>query len=414
MDQRTQREPAVRAGLKVLMVAPTSFFNDYGGHIRILEETLTLQSLGHQVTIVTYYMGQEVDGVNIQRTRALPWRPDYEVGSSRHKVAFDAYLAAKVLKLGWQLRPDIVHGHMHEGALIGGLVARLLRVPAVFDYQGSLTGEMVDHGFLDPKGRYYSWMRRLERFICHLPDAILTSSERAQQNLSQEFGVKTTVIHALPDCVDMERFNPEKMDSGQKLELKRSLDIPAERNVVAYLGLLADYQGIPQLIEAAAKLVQDGADIHFLVMGYPKVNYYRQMAQAAGVADRMTFTGRISYEEAPKLLSLGDMAVSAKVSATEGSGKVLNYMAMAQPVVASDTPVHREYLDSLGIYGPPGDADGLVRGFKWLIEDASRAKALGKQLQQRARKKYSWREAGERIDALYRRLVGQTERLPEG
>lgn len=397
--------PAEGRGLKVLMVAPTSFFNDYGGHIRILEEALALERLGHHVVVATYYMGNDVDGVDVRRTQALPWHPDYEVGSSRHKIAFDAFLAPKVLQLGLQLRPDIVHGHMHEGALIGGLVARLLRIPVVFDYQGSLTGEMVDHGFLDPEGAYYRWMRRLERFICHLPDAILTSSIRAEQNLSNDFGVEGDLIHALPDCVDIGRFDPGKLDSGQKGQLKQSLGIPAERTVIAYLGLLADYQGIPQVVEAAAKLARDGANVHFLMMGYPRVEVYQQMAREAGVAERMTFTGKMSYQDAPTYLALGDMAVSAKVSATEGSGKVLNYMAMGQPVVASDTAVHREYLDSLGIYGPPGDADGLVRGFKWLLADEARARELGDRLRRRAEQKYSWQAAGRRIEALYRYLL---------
>jgi glycosyltransferase involved in cell wall biosynthesis len=174
---------------------------------------------------------------------------------------------------------------------------------------------------------------------------------------------------------------------------------------VAYLGLLADYQGIPQLVEAAARLVNEGANVHFLIMGYPRVGYYRQMAQAAGVAGHMTFTGKMSYEQAPNYLALGDLAVSAKVSATEGSGKVLNYMAMAQPVVASDTPVHREYLDKLGVYGPPGEADGLVQGFRSLLEDGDRARVLGERLQARARERYSWEAAGQRIEAIYRRLV---------
>jgi hypothetical protein len=44
---------------------------------------------------------------------------------------------------------------MHEGALIGGLLARLLRVPLVFDFQGSMTGEMVDHNFLRRDGRLF-------------------------------------------------------------------------------------------------------------------------------------------------------------------------------------------------------------------------------------------------------------------
>ena len=48
---------------KVLMIAPTSFFSDYGGHIRILEETLALQERGHQITIATYYKGRDLPGI---------------------------------------------------------------------------------------------------------------------------------------------------------------------------------------------------------------------------------------------------------------------------------------------------------------------------------------------------------------
>jgi len=138
------------------MIAPTSFFSDYGGHIRILEETRALQARGVEVAIVTYYKGNDVPGLDIRRTVPLPWHTDYEVGSSRHKLAFDAYLAAKALAEARRFRPDIIHGHMHEGALIGGAPARLLGVPLVFDFQGSLSAEMVDHHFLDPQGAI--WM----------------------------------------------------------------------------------------------------------------------------------------------------------------------------------------------------------------------------------------------------------------
>ena len=42
---------------RVLMIAPTSFFADYGCHVRIYEEVRILQQLGHQVTVVTYRTG---------------------------------------------------------------------------------------------------------------------------------------------------------------------------------------------------------------------------------------------------------------------------------------------------------------------------------------------------------------------
>ena len=404
-------EKAVDTGtgkpLRILMIAPTSFFSDYGGHIRILEETRALQNLGHSVVILTYYKGSDMPGLDIRRTSPLPWRTDYEVGSSRHKLAFDFYLAISAIVQGLKIRPDLVHGHMHEGALIGSLVSRILRVPLVFDYQGSMTAEMVDHKFLDPSGLIFPLAHRLERFISkHLPDAILTSSLQARQVLCEEFHVNEDIIHPLPDCADTERFRPDLLTVQQSFELRQRLNIPNDRIIVAYLGLMTDYQGIPFLIEAAAILKQAGEPIHFLIMGYPNVDYYETLAHEADVSDYITFTGRIEYRDAPQYLSLGDIAIAPKVSATEGSGKLLNYMALAQPIVAFDTPVHREYLNDLGEYVPPGDVISLANAIKIFAYDREKRETLGRQLRIRAKKHYSWRRAGEEIEEIYWQLTG--------
>ncbi|MGW8319134.1 MAG: glycosyltransferase family 4 protein [Candidatus Promineifilaceae bacterium] len=389
-----------------MMIAPTSFFNDYGGHIRILEETLALQALGQQVTIVTYFKGNDVPGLDIRRTAALPYHTDYDVGSSRHKLAFDTYLAAKALKVALQVRPDLIHGHMHEGALIGGMLAGLLRVPLVFDYQGGLSSEMVDHGFLNPSGPFYPMVRRLERFICHLPNATLTSSHRARAHLANHFGVSETSIYPLPDCVDTGRFNPERYDDAAKAALRLRLGISSGRPILVYLGLLADYQGTPDLVEAAALLKERGEQVHFLIMGYPRVDEYRFLAKQKGVDDMVTFTGKVAYDNAPLYLSLGDIAVSAKMSATEGSGKVLNYMAMGQPVVAYDTPVHQEYLGDLGVFAPIGDIAGLADAISGLLHDPQRGKDMGRKLRLRAETQYSWQRASRQIADIYNRLTG--------
>ncbi|MCA9997363.1 MAG: glycosyltransferase, partial [Anaerolineales bacterium] len=143
MSEMGEMREGEKRPLRILMIAPTSFFSDYGGHIRILEETRTLLAMGHQVRIVTYYKGSNLPGLDIRRTPPLPWHTEYEVGSSRHKIAFDVYLSFQSLIEGFRMRPDVIHGHMGEGALIGGVLSRLLRVPLVFDFQGLMTAEMV-------------------------------------------------------------------------------------------------------------------------------------------------------------------------------------------------------------------------------------------------------------------------------
>ncbi|MCK4832678.1 MAG: glycosyltransferase, partial [Anaerolineales bacterium] len=182
----------------ILMLAPTSFFADYGCHVRILEEALILRRLGHQVTIVTYHKGRPIADLDIIRTSPLPWRADYEVGSSRHKIAYDIYLAFTALRAALDIRPDVIHAHLHEGALIGAPIARLLGIPLVFDFQGSLTGEMLDHQFLNPDGPFFKPARMLERLINKLPVAILTSSLYAQRVLEEQFLVPSERIHPVP------------------------------------------------------------------------------------------------------------------------------------------------------------------------------------------------------------------------
>lgn len=390
-----------------MMIAPTSFFSDYGGHIRILEETLALQSEGNAITIVTYYKGRDLPelGIDIRRTAPLPYRTDYEVGSSRHKLAFDVYLAIKAWQVAWRDRPDLIHAHMHEGALIGGVLSRLFRIPLVFDFQGSLTGEMIDHQFLQAGGLMHRLVRRVEKLIDHLPHAILTSSQQAREGLLQEFAVPPERVHPLPDCVDLRRFDPERYTAVEKATLRHQLAIPPDRPLVVYLGLLTDYQGIPDLLRAAQTLKQAGQNIHFLIMGFPNVTHYQQMATDLGVADVVTLPGKIPYDHAPLYLSLGDVAVSAKVSATEGSGKLLNYMALGLPVVAYDTAVHREYLGHHGQFVPPHDSTALAWAIADLLQDPTRAHTLGQALRQRVRDQFSWTQAARQIDTLYAHLL---------
>ncbi len=398
-----------RRTYNVLMIAPTSFFLDYGCHVRIAEEAWILEKLGNKVTIVTYYIGGDLDGVAIERTRPIPWRHDYEVGSSRHKLVFDVLLSIKSLQVALRKKPDIIHAHLHEGALIGYVLGKLLgilqrkvqRVPSVFDFQGSMTGEMIDHRFLSPDGSLYGPVRWVEQVIDNLPPAIITSSRHAANLLRNDFHCNSDNIHIVPDCVNTDTFRPDALAEEERISLKAHLDIPPERKVVVYLGLLAEYQGTPLLVQAAAQLVKTRPNVHFLIMGFPGEDGYRDYAHSLGLADHVTFTGKMPYKLAPRYLALGDVAVSTKISATEGSGKLLNYMALALPTVAFDTPVSREYLDDWGIYVEPGNAAALAEALGSILEDEERAAALGMGLRQRAIERYSWEQAGRQIMGIY-------------
>jgi glycosyltransferase involved in cell wall biosynthesis len=388
------------------MIAPTSFFSDYGGHIRILEEARVLQKLGHRVTILTYYLGRDLPNLETIRTRPMPWRADYEVGSSLHKLAFDVFLGFKGLETIVRRRFDIIHGHMHEGALIGYVLSRLLRVPLLFDFQGSLTGEMVDHKFLDPDGPLYHWVRLLELRIAQMPDVTITSSQHGAVLLEHEFSCDNSCVHPLPDCVNLGFFHPDVLTPDEISARKTALGIPLDRPIVVYLGLLADYQGTPLLIQALQDLKHRGIGAHFLIMGFPGVSYYQEMAADLGVSDLVTFTGKVDYEQAPSHLALGDVAVAPKLSATEGCGKILNYMAMGLPTVTFDTPVSHEYLGRLGTYVKlGGNAADLADAISGLLADPQQRDELGSKLRDRVARHFSWERAGRQLASIYHSVL---------
>jgi glycosyltransferase involved in cell wall biosynthesis len=120
----------------------------------------------------------------------------------------------------------------------------------------------------------------------------------------------------------------------------------------------------------------------------------------------VTFTGKVEYRDAPRFLALGDIGVAPKMSSTEGSGKLLNYMALGQPVVAYDTAVHREYLADLGVYAPVGDVDAFAQAISALLQNPAKMAELGQKLRQRAQNVYSWRHAVAKIINLYQNLTG--------
>ncbi|HEY3189293.1 MAG TPA: glycosyltransferase family 4 protein [Solirubrobacteraceae bacterium] len=391
--------------LRVLKVAPTSFFADYGCHVRILEETLAIQRLGARAAICTYPGGRDLFGLDIRRSAGAPWGNGVRVGSSYHRIYLDAFLEARVAWTALGFRPHLIHAHLHEGALIGLPIARALGVPLVFDFQGSLTSEMLDHEFIDRDSPFFRPLRWLERRINRFADVILTSSHAAAALLVEQFGVPRERVHPVPDAVDAERFAPRwSYPEDERARLRHQLGVPIDARLVVYLGLLAEYQGSGHLLRAAARLCARRPDVHFLLMGYPGQRRYQEHAELLGIADRVTFTGRVPYEQAPAHLALGDVAVSPKLSETEGNGKLLNYMAVGLPTVTFDTPIGREILGPLGRRAALGDDAALADEIERLL-DAPERESIARALRARAVERFSWLEAGRRIVEVYRGVV---------
>jgi glycosyltransferase involved in cell wall biosynthesis len=121
----------------------------------------------------------------------------------------------------------------------------------------------------------------LEDRIVQMPDAVVTSTTHSAELLDRTFG-RSESVTPVPDSVNLDFFRPNRLPAEERARRWAALGIPPDRALVVYLGLLADYQGIPQLIRAAAYLRERDYPVSFLVMGFPGELEYRQEAAKLG------------------------------------------------------------------------------------------------------------------------------------
>ncbi len=384
---------------KVLMLAPTPYFSDRGCHVRIYEEARALQSQGIDVRIITYHLGRDMPGIPTYRICTIPWYKKLTAGPSWHKPYLDILLFYKAFRVARSFAPDIIHAHLHEGAFVGYFLKKVLGVPMIFDCQGSLTTEIIDHGFMRDGSLLGRCFAVLERFINNAADFIITSSSAGARDLVAQWGVPEQRVKAVIDGVDTTVFRP--LD---KVESRRALQLPQDVPIVVFLGLLNHYQGIDLLLDAIAMLRERRTSVHFLIMGFPEAEYIAR-SKEMGIGDMVSFTGRIDYVKAPLYLSACDIAVSPKISLTEANGKLFNYMACGLPTVVFDTPINREILGDAGVYARFGDARDLAERIEGVFADKDARKSYAQRVREKAERDHSWQARGEALLEIYERIL---------
>lgn len=384
------------------MVAPTPYFSDRGCHVRIYEEALSLTRRGHDVCIVTYHLGRDMPGVRVVRIPNVSWYRKLEAGPSWYKPFLDILLLLEVFTEIRKFCPHIIHAHLHEGAFLGSILKKIFKVPLLFDYQGSLSGESLNHGFIREGSILTMIFKGLERHIDSCADFIVASSAKGRQELIVDWDVPPEKVTDLIDGVDTDVF---KMYS--KSDARIELEIPSDVKLVVYLGLFNRYQGVDLLLDVISIVNEKAKDIRFLLMGFPDTSY-REKARRMGIDRAITFTGRVNYDRAPLLLSAGDLAVSPKLAKTEANGKLFNYMACGLPTVVFDNQVNQEILGEDGIYVEHGNvqefADTIIRS----VYDTERMTEKSSQLRARAVNSHSWNIRAIELEGVYRRMLEST------
>jgi glycosyltransferase involved in cell wall biosynthesis len=186
----------------------------------------------------------------------------------------------------------------------------------------------------------------------------------------------------------------------------------ADRPVVVAAARVFPLKDIETMIRAAAITRQAIPDVLFLVYGsldadVAYVERCRALIAELGLGESFVFAGH--HTKPAELYNAGD--ISALSSISEGFPyTVLESMACARPVVATDVGGVREALEDFGILVAPRDHEAFAAGVITLLENPGLRARMGRQAREAVLARYrishsvgAYRELYERLRAIPRR-----------
>ncbi|HEX9044533.1 MAG TPA: glycosyltransferase family 4 protein [Candidatus Limnocylindrales bacterium] len=184
---------------------------------------------------------------------------------------------------------------------------------------------------------------------------------------------------------------------------------------LVYTGALTPTYELGVVLDAVARLAAQRGDLDVRLDVYGRGDSeaaLRERCDGLGLAERVTFRGRVPLEDVPAAIAASDvgLAPTRRDAFTEASlsTKLFEYAAMGKPVVASGLPTVERYFppDSVATYRS-GDPADLARAIARLADDTIERESRIARTRQRVAE-LSWAREAERYGELVERLIARS------
>ena len=379
---------------------------------RVWAEARALVSLGHRISVVCprgtsrdLEEREELEGVTIHRfhhreAKAGPWSYLREYGSALR----DMRRLARAIDR--ERRVDVVHVCNPPDVLF--LAVRRLRrrgARLVFDHH-DLVPELYEARFGRRGGALYRAALRFEQQTFRAADVVLSPNESYRRIAIERGGKPPEDVFVVRIAPDLSRFTATSPDP----KLRRG-----KRHLIAYAGTIGPQDGVDHALRALRDLGGRRDDWHAVIAGSGD---WRDDAIALSheleLGDRAEFPGHLGDEELIRLLSTADVCLSPepKNALNDASTmiKVVEYMALAKPVVAYDLTETRFSAGDAALYAPPSDASALASCVDRLLDDDALRLTMGAEGRRRIENELSWARSVESLEQAYRRVLEPRDR----
>lgn len=294
------------------------------------------------------------------------------------------------------VRPDLVHLVTIKPVLLGGVVARWLRVPALVSAVSGLGYVFTANGPVAilrrwVVGRIYSWA------LSHHNQIVIFQNPDDRDLLVASLGLSHAKVKMIRGSgVDLKQYAVESEPSGIPVVL-----FPAR--------LLVD-KGILEFVQAAVVLHAKGITARFALAGMVDSANPTSVSQAQ--LDSWLAKGVVEYwgyrTDMPQVIASANLVVLP--SYREGLPKVLlEAAASGRAVVTTDVPGCRDAIEPgvTGLLAPVGEAVGLARAVEQLLVNPEQRMAMGLAGRQLAEREFDVRAVVDKHLAIYHQLLAQ-------
>ena len=373
---------------------------------RVWQEACTLRDAGYVVSIVCPTgrgcegRFEALDGIHIYRYDL----PLEGAGAFGYAIEYAAALFWS-FALAWRVLLtrgfDVVHACNPPDLLflVGGFF-KLLGKKFLFDHH-DLGPELFEAKF-GRRGLLYRLMLQLERWTFRAADVSLATNESYRRIAIERGGMppgRVFVVRSGPSLERMRILPPDE-------RLKRG-----RRYLVGYVGVMGKQEGIDYLLRAVQHIVFSlrRNDIHFgLVGGGTSLEEMKTLAAGMGIADYVTFTGRVPDGEMLAMLNSAEVCVNPDVANEMNDkstmNKIMEYMALGKPVVQFDLTEGRRSALQASLYARRNDPFDLAARLVELLDDPARRAAMGAFGRARVLGELEWRHEAPKLLAAYEAL----------
>ena len=295
--------------------------------------------------------------------------------------------------------PDVIHGTMYEGGVVGTLFNKFLpkKPPVIWTVHEPL--EHYDKEPLRKRLQLRTW-----GLMSKLPACMMyVSNLNKEQHVAWGFNNDKAIV--IPNGVDTSKCSP---NNAAGMKVRKSLGIPEDAFIIGKIARFHRQKNHIGFLHSAALLSKIHPHVHFMLAGtnVDENNLeLNTLAKELGIQDIVHMLG--NREDIPDVVNAFDLATLTSFG--EAFPLTLGEaMVSGVPCVATDVGDNDFIIGDTGIITPIGDDQAMADAWQKMVEmDKAEYAELGKKARQRTLDNFTLEQQVKQHEDLYNRLYDQ-------